>query len=130
MHQSFSCCYSLVLHSLIIVLLLCLDLCFSACSSIFYYHSVYVFFFFSSRRRHTRLQGDWSSDVCSSDLPRRPVEGAPARSPSRLGARARTARCHLRPEHGGDRGGAGAPLPRDPSGAGRQIGRASCRERV
>src|SRR2546426_6802603 len=28
----------------------------------------YVFFFFSSRRRHTRLQGVWSSDVCSSDL--------------------------------------------------------------
>src|SRR5205807_3698944 len=27
-------------------------------------------FFFSSRRRHTRLQGDWSSDVCSSDLAR------------------------------------------------------------
>src|SRR3989454_4517430 len=27
------------------------------------------YFFFSSRRRHTRLQGDWSSDVCSSDLP-------------------------------------------------------------
>src|SRR2546426_9182673 len=27
-----------------------------------------VYFFFSSRRRHTRLQGDWSSDVCSSDL--------------------------------------------------------------
>src|SRR5574337_728717 len=26
-------------------------------------------FFFSSRRRHTRLSGDWSSDVCSSDLP-------------------------------------------------------------
>src|SRR5256885_1665707 len=24
--------------------------------------------FFSSRSRHTRLQGDWSSDVCSSDL--------------------------------------------------------------
>src|SRR5256885_4778593 len=31
----------------------------------------FVFFFFSSRRRHTRLQGDWSSDVCSSDLHRR-----------------------------------------------------------
>src|SRR2546426_5062853 len=29
---------------------------------------VFFFFFFSSRRRHTRLQGDWSSDVCSSDL--------------------------------------------------------------
>src|SRR6266480_6170866 len=26
-------------------------------------------FFFSSRRRHTRLTCDWSSDVCSSDLP-------------------------------------------------------------
>src|SRR5256885_2711874 len=32
-------------------------------------------FFFSSRRRHTRLQGDWSSDVCSSDL-----AGPPRRS--------------------------------------------------
>src|SRR5437762_13119872 len=29
---------------------------------------VLVFFFFSSRRRHTRYIGDWSSDVCSSDL--------------------------------------------------------------
>src|SRR5256886_5993936 len=29
------------------------------------------FFFFSSRRRHTRFDCDWSSDVCSSDLPRR-----------------------------------------------------------
>src|SRR5256885_10007295 len=31
-------------------------------------------FFFSSRRRHTRLQGDWSSDVCSSDLPRAEID--------------------------------------------------------
>src|SRR5437762_2231829 len=32
---------------------------------------MYLFFcfFFSSRRRHTRYIGDWSSDVCSSDLP-------------------------------------------------------------
>src|SRR3989454_2800202 len=30
-------------------------------------------FFFTSRRRHTILQGDWSSDVCSSDLARDPV---------------------------------------------------------
>src|SRR5256885_9695356 len=29
---------------------------------------VFNYVFFSSRRRHTRLQGDWSSDVCSSDL--------------------------------------------------------------
>src|SRR5690348_17366073 len=30
--------------------------------------SFHLFFFFSSRRRHTRWTGDWSSDVCSSDL--------------------------------------------------------------
>src|SRR5437868_10790409 len=35
--------------------------------SVFYY-----FFFFSSRRRHTRSKRDWSSDVCSSDLPINP----------------------------------------------------------
>src|ERR1022692_3504346 len=29
---------------------------------------IWCMFFFSSRRRYTRLQGDWSSDVCSSDL--------------------------------------------------------------
>src|SRR5688500_12036126 len=40
-------------------------------------------FLFSSRRRHTRLQGDWSSDVCSSDL-RLQVTG-------RLGLHARAA---------------------------------------
>src|SRR5690349_22757678 len=30
---------------------------------------IFFFFFFSSRRRHTRSLRDWSSDVCSSDLP-------------------------------------------------------------
>src|SRR5699024_11496221 len=30
---------------------------------------LYFLFFFSSRRRHTRSKRDWSSDVCSSDLP-------------------------------------------------------------
>src|SRR3712207_9516226 len=33
------------------------------------------FFFFSSRRRHTRYWRDWSSDVCSSDLPRQVEPG-------------------------------------------------------
>src|SRR5574339_647145 len=36
------------------------------------FHSLlrfFFFFFFSSRRRHTRSPGDWSSDVCSPDLP-------------------------------------------------------------
>src|SRR3989454_12315480 len=36
-----------------------------------------LFFFFSSRRRHTRLQGDWSSDVCSSDLTLSPMASWP-----------------------------------------------------
>src|SRR5437867_9394205 len=36
--------------------------CFNLCVFVFF------FFFFSSRRRHTRSYGDWSSDVCSSDL--------------------------------------------------------------
>src|ERR1017187_3040338 len=35
----------------------------------------FFFFFFSSRRRHTRYIGDWSSDVCSSDLGL-PVDGS------------------------------------------------------
>src|SRR2546430_10334992 len=48
-------------------------------------------FFFSSRRRHTRFDCDWSSDVCSSDLPRlgtaarRAVEGRTARDRSEDG---------------------------------------------
>src|SRR5256885_7128436 len=37
---------------------------------------VICWFVFSSRRRHTRLQGDWSSDVCSSDLDDRSFNAA------------------------------------------------------
>src|SRR5713226_6463424 len=37
-------------------------------------------FFFSSRRRHTRWTGDWSSDVCSSDL--RPPAGDTRKPPA------------------------------------------------
>src|SRR4051812_50220297 len=63
-------------------------------------------FFFSSRRRHTRLTCDWSSDVCSSDL-----------ASNALVAGFRT-----------------VVMPHDrnarPSGSPKQIGRASCRERV
>src|SRR6266581_5359667 len=38
-------------------------------------------FFFSSRRRHTRWTGDWSSDVCSSDLSER-LRGGPVPRPA------------------------------------------------
>src|SRR5688500_20333820 len=72
-----------------------------------------MYFFFSSRRRHTRLQGDWNSDVCSSDL---------------AGPRAQ-----LRSQHvGGDAFGpvAVARPALGPRGVEREIGSASCRERM
>src|SRR2546426_2007832 len=61
---------------------------------------VIFFFFFSSRRRHTRLQGDWSSDVCSSDLAR----------PMSL---VRSADLHAVPHH---RGGRRGPVDRRHAG--------------
>src|SRR5205807_3456428 len=93
-------------------------------------------FFFSSRRRHTRLQGDWSSDVCSSDLGTLLGGGIPERlfkSPAYVG--------------NGSSGGGSTIQPRrtgedlllayidsnssNPRGiAIGEIGRASCRERV
>src|SRR5437764_4389743 len=42
-------------------------------------------FFFSSRRRHTRYIGDWSSDVCSSDLAQRAVVAVDDRSQDATG---------------------------------------------
>src|SRR5256885_5401794 len=89
----------------------------------------WLFFFFSSRRRHTRLQGDWSSDVCSSDL------AGGAGLPEGLGgddADVGRSVVQVLPEVG--RGGFDA-LPAAHQDAQRrpvadQIGRASCRERV
>src|SRR5947209_12409395 len=47
---------------------------------VFFLFLVYfLFFFFSSRRRHTRYWRDWSSDVCSSDLPLRRLGAEEAR---------------------------------------------------
>src|SRR5688500_19842862 len=88
------------------------------------------FFFFSSRRRHTRLQGDWSSDVCSSDLAW--IELGVFRG---LGlARSRPDRPCLVGQaqlvHGPVRTN-GAACPNAPQGQVRcrEIGRASCRGR-
>src|SRR5256885_11669084 len=90
----------------------------------------YMFFFFSSRRRHTRLQGDWSSDVCSSDLVRERSAPRPARRadlPGRRSARrGRAEEGHL-PEACGLGDGEGEPVLRPRHD---KIGRASCRERV
>src|SRR5256885_4063146 len=84
-------------------------------------------FFFSSRRRHTRLQGDWSSDVCSSDLFAVRQVDLPERSPL-THHRVLTGDAvheHVEP----------TMLLLDPGKermnlADDQIGRASCRERV
>src|ERR1039457_6965193 len=51
-------------------------------------------FVFSSRRRHTRLQGDWSSDVCSSDLLDGIREGKDLRAEIGEGQKS-TILCHL-----------------------------------
>src|SRR2546429_7310462 len=71
-------------------------------------NSVLYLFFFSSRRRHTRCSRDWSSDVCSSDLGRRPVRSnrgldgkhrpTGARATTRLDASADTNRFDPRSE--------------------------------
>src|SRR5256885_8287707 len=90
---------------------------------------VMCYFFFSSRRRHTRLQGDWSSDVCSSDL-----GGGNRRNETRLEAAAgdveqqvvrSLVQEHRQPNVAGlvDVAGAGLAVHIE-------IGRASCRERV
>src|SRR5256885_4555039 len=87
-------------------------------------------FFFSSRRRHTRLQGDWSSDVCSSDLTREgsTVDGSQFRSwgSGDWGNEPWSGRW----ENGGNEGDSGQYVILSAQYGTAQIGRASCRERV
>src|SRR5438876_2582433 len=86
-------------------------------------------FFFSSRRRHTRWTGDWSSDVCSSDLD-------VIRFQESVGLHAITDGEYRRSSFHADfiekLGGARAAGRLDVEGtvSGFEIGRASCRERV
>src|SRR5207248_8386150 len=92
-------------------------------------------FFFSSERRHTRSYGDWSSDVCSSDL-----EGYAGGAGEGHGrAQGHAAGVALRAPPGRAVAGrlAAAVAGREQEGLGLallpgqlQIGRASCRERV
>src|SRR5256885_7153471 len=87
-------------------------------------------FFFSSRRRHTRLQGDWSSDVCSSDLRKVAVFGSariPADAPEFKVAED-FARRMVEENYMIITGGGDGIMGAAQRGAG-QIGRASCRER-
>src|SRR5256885_9403319 len=89
------------------------------------------FFFFSSRRRHTRLQGDWSSDVCSSDLM---LEEQVI--PRLLAKSGKQTAIYLKRFHSYGIGESHADALLSgvealaPDGSVKQIGRASCRERV
>src|SRR5687768_10647969 len=91
-------------------------------------------FFFSSRRRHTRCSRDWSSDVCSSDLPGSAV-GVTRQLVLRLRGDVLLQRGFRDPElpardalHLLLRARVGSRLPDERLDD--QIGRASCRERV
>src|SRR5438105_10784570 len=99
----------------------------------------FVFFFFSSRRRHTRSTRDRSSDVCSSDLPgNAPVVEAAAINGAGVTAtlRAAVARIIENLKSNVDTTLYEAPAapptftPNVGRASARQIGRASCRERV
>src|SRR3712207_7092134 len=87
------------------------------------------FFFFSSRRRHTRYWRDWSSDVCSSDLVRR-LHEKERLLPVRVVAHLARVLGVVAADAVDAADGEQARLARDRHGDGRQIGRASCRERV
>src|SRR5256885_4976590 len=88
-------------------------------------------FFFSSRRRHTRLQGDWSSDVCSSDLETR----ADAPQATTLRAFMDGVVAHWQSRHAVEhfdyvQADEDFPILSDTALQQMEIGRASCRERV
>src|SRR5256885_9987886 len=74
-------------------------------------------FFFSSRRRHTRLQGDWSSDVCSSDLEGqdgpllRGSSAAGIEGPGPVSGAMPVQRLRVGPEESGEFVGIGQPGP-------------------
>src|SRR5690625_7931738 len=60
-----------------------------------------VGFFFSSRRRHTRWPRDWSSDVCSSDLPAGQAAAAEVAQVEQWGRRAQFPHDEGHASHGG-----------------------------
>src|SRR3546814_4150292 len=104
--------------------MLCVLMCLCVC----------FFFFFKQKTAYEMRISDWSSDVCSSDLPRRLI-GRLAHAlfePFALDeAGADAVDAHFGPEHAGEaerqavqRGFRGHISQR------REIGRASCRERV
>src|SRR5438105_11730419 len=92
-----------------------------------YFFCFFFFFFFSSRRRHTRSTRDWSSDVCSSDLPAL-WRNFPFLVPAT--ACAKTENCAKVRGNSPLRAAFVDQKRREAERARREIGRASCRERV
>src|SRR5207249_9988493 len=91
-----------------------------------------VVFFFSSRRRHTRSKRDWSSDVCSSDLPGGQLRFSIAHFSVKQRSPLRKSFIPSRRQsrHFAIRILANVTSPLSLVVYTRQIGRASCRERV
>src|SRR3712207_8116242 len=91
-----------------------------------------VMLFFSSRRRHTRYWRDWSSDVCSSDLPDAALDEVPGDAAPDAVADGEHERVEpLRAGHRvGERALDDLPVRRGHGLAHAEIGRASCGERV
>src|SRR3546814_15981934 len=115
---------------------------------LFYYC---VFFFFKQKTAYEMRISDWSSDVCSSDLRRKPTSSSSARIPARRPARPRSWESGRSPKENGWRS-SGEPDARRycnaegampmslkpelqaihaelPDWRRDQLGRASCRER-
>src|SRR3546814_5155537 len=89
----------------------------------------YLFFFFKQKTAYEMRISDWSSDVCSSDLPTQlPALSMRRRSAQCFAARRRNEIVTAAPARGHD--AVRQPARRWSRGAGDQIGRASCRERV
>src|SRR5256885_6728940 len=90
----------------------------------------FLFFFFSSRRRHTRLQGDWSSDVCSSDLATSQPNGGKKNRCADIFITKNGDRFFLATERGDLIIARLSPKGYEEISRAHEIGRASCRERV
>src|SRR5207237_4469857 len=89
----------------------------------------YRVFFFSSRRRHTRFKCDWSSDVCSSDLDYDLEELEKATPRDVDGILVTQGFRDLVDDARGILTELIAAPPAERRGSGKEIGRASCRER-
>src|SRR3546814_2090840 len=91
--------------------------CFFVVCCVLCFVFVVFFFFFKQKTAYEMRISDWSSDVCSSDLLEFAVRLPKRRTPSPIDT------CL-------DEALITAPAERDPAAVARQIGRASCRERV